>query len=292
MIAVSAGALCLVSTAAARFSTIAAVFGGNAQQSTEPQCHLKSELLQPDGAYGYSEVGTDFLGGVFFGRAAGYTRLSTPPVPTAATAGVESESRLQPLVVTSDSLPTGTPVSITVCASLTLDVSVVPTTTPSRSAIRETFTRLTLGDLYKWGVYNGYGETGGDSSGSFLQESETLFTRTFSVTFTGNVGDAIPYGFEFYLYAYNTVAPNEAFPISTASCGYAATMGLQSISDGATLQWNGIPWTGSCEDSRQFLPPVPALPAPSTVAGFVLAGLGASRRPRCPQATRFAADPA
>lgn len=67
-------------------------------------------------------------------------------------------------------------------------------------------------------------------------------------------------------------------PFGTA--GYAMTFGVASMPEGVTLEWNGQPWTGSCENSSTLVPdnPVPG-PAGVGLAGvMMLAGVRRRRQ--------------
>jgi len=61
--------------------------------------------------------------------------------------------------------------------------------------------------------------------------------------------------------------------------GSAATFGA-STPDGVHLQWNGMDWMGSCDDSAALIPPNPIEPTPGALGALGIASIGAARRKR------------
>jgi len=109
-------------------------------------------------------------------------------------------------------------------------------------------------------------------TGLFLGETAAVVTKAGTMTVSRTVGSIISLNIELYLYSY-------IFGLDGSSA-YALTIGVQSMTTGASLEWNGVPWIGTLEDSEPLLPPIPPLPAPGPMALALAMAASAIRRGR------------
>jgi hypothetical protein len=125
---------------------------------------------------------------------------------------------------------------------------------------------VNTGEIYSAGIFGGATDEVITISGSFTVQLSVLN------------------GFGVSLFAHSSSraqARGQAglFPIADGSGGFGVTLGVQSITAGAYLEWRGQEWSGECGDSAQYVPDNP-VPAPSVISLACLAAGAAIRRRR------------
>ncbi len=124
----------------------------------------------------------------------------------------------------------------------------------------------------RWASYSGIGSLAG-----VTEESATI-TRSITTQFFVGSSQQLRLILSSNSAAHARGEPGR-FPIADGSLGFALTFGITVSTPGAYVEWNGAPWSGSCDDSAPLVPENP-VPAPSAGALFGLAMLGAARRRR------------
>jgi hypothetical protein len=264
-------------------------FGAGSQSDNDNSAKfdLETESENLVGGHGYAEVSLDFAAGKITGRNHACVGPTQPTLNDNASGECRAFASEEQLTITSDTLPLGTPVMIKLCVDMSSQIAGIATPKP-RIGASESTTALGFSTIL-----------GQNFVGSFVGRHETerywedltgfgVFTgqNTEIVTFRGSITVQVLVGDVLLLNANGTSstvaaassAPGE-FPIADGSAGFAMTFGLESITDGAHLSWNGANWTGSCDPSLPLIPDNP-VPAPSATLLLCAAAVAPCARRR------------
>lgn len=240
--------------------------GIDSENSTDPQFALVTEKENLVGGHGYAEISLDFAAGVITGR----NHACVGPTPPTSFDSAKGEcsvfSSNETLTVTSDTLPLGTAVTIRFCADMSSQIT--GTANPkSLAGASQSITEMTL--AINGNTINARHDTDQywqniDGSNAFNGQDTEFASAHNARTIQAKVGDTLAI---FVSASSSTLASASSspgvFPIADGSAGFAMTFGLESVTDGAKLLWNGAEWTGSCEPSLPLIPDNP-VPSPST----------------------------
>jgi len=234
-----------------------------------------------------AKAGMNFFAGVSTARVHGCVG---PPAKSQFSDVAYGQARpwvqQEQLLVSSATLPVGTPVSITIRYSVTSVIEKLQVFNPANTSgfSSNTFNLVITGPAQIGRFGNHTATNNWDSistSGIFSGQSGMTFTETGEITFTRQVGQSFNFSLDL---SSTTSAGAISFTmnpaISSGSSAMAATYGVMSIGEGAHLEWNGVPWSGSTDDSSIYIPPNPFVPGPGAVAVFGLLALGGARRRR------------
>lgn len=262
---------------------------GDAGETRTGTAGLFSEVAVSNndfGGRGYARTSFDFAGGDARGRVHGCVG---PPAGRNDRAVGDSRALAddEMLTVRSSTLPNNTLVPITFCASFTVDIEgmareLAYVSTLSRSEVRGslrvggvTMISAALESLNRWSSYQATGQFAGMND-----EGRATFTRTLTLQWQVGRSIEVDWSLLANTYAETLQYPPGTAPLSDGAAGYAMTFGVASMPEGVTLEWNGQPWTGSCENSSTLVPdnPVPG-PAGVGLAGvMMLAGVRRRRQ--------------
>jgi hypothetical protein len=257
--------------------------GTDTKNENSSKSGLRTEKENAVGGHGYAEISFDFAGGIITGRN---HACVGPSYPTTTQDSARGECKAftpiaETFTVTSDTLPLGTVVTVTFCADMSSQIKgrVMPTSgTGGQSGTAMQFQALgtriqaTHGTDNRWTDLEGTNEFNGQ---------DTEFATAHVVrTVTARVGDTFPVFVQVssLTLAGATASPG-IFPIADGSAGFAMTFGLESITEGARLTWNGADWAGSCDPSLPLIPDNP-VPAPATALLLCAAAVAPCARRR------------
>lgn len=238
------------------------------------------------GGHGYAEIDSDFGAGVFTARTHGCVGPRIPVLTDNAGGTASVLAAFEALTIRTDGLPSNASISITLCYSFTSelegsgeDLAQIFNDFAKNQVNLQTDSTTVLQGTHE--LRDAWQTVAGDHA--FAGSTQRTETRSGSIQFVKRAGQSILINLSLFsggqTAAGSGTPSNPKYPVSDGSAGFAFTLGLESITEGASLEWRGAPWIGSCADSSTLVPdnPVPA-PGVGALAGVGLAMLAGRRR--------------